>query len=46
MMTEMLLQFGYDVELETDYELESMIKMFATQQAQVGMPPILIICSN
>lgn len=43
MMAEMLLQFGYDIDLETDYELESMIRMFATQQAQIGVPPVLIV---
>ena len=43
MMTEMLQQFGYDTELETDYELESMVKMFATQQTVSNQPPVLIV---
>jgi len=43
MMTEMLLQFGYDTDLETDYELEKMVKMFATQQTVSNQPPILIV---
>ncbi len=43
MMTEMLLQFGYDTNLETDFELEKMVKMFATQQTISNQPPILIV---
>jgi type II secretory pathway predicted ATPase ExeA len=43
MMSEMLKQFGYDTDLETDYELESMVKMFATQQTVANQPPVLIV---
>ena len=43
MMTEMLQQFGYDTDLETDYELESMVKMFATQQTVSNQAPILVV---
>lgn len=43
MMADMLLQFGYDTDLETDFELEKMVKMFATQQTISNQPPILIV---
>jgi len=43
MMTEMLLQFGYDTDLATDHELERMVKMFATQQTVSNQPPILVV---
>jgi type II secretory pathway predicted ATPase ExeA len=43
MMTEMLLQFGYDTDLATDHELDRMVKMFATQQTVSNQPPILIV---
>jgi len=43
MITEMLLQFGYDTDLETDYELEKMVKMFAMQQTVSNQPPIVIV---
>jgi type II secretory pathway predicted ATPase ExeA len=43
MMADMLSQFGYDTGLETDFELEKMVKMFATQQTISNQPPILIV---
>ena len=43
MMTQILTQYGYDTGLGAVDELEKMIRMFATQQAQAGRPPILIV---
>jgi type II secretory pathway predicted ATPase ExeA len=43
MMSQILTQYGYDTGLGAVDELEKMIRMFATQQAQSGRPPILIV---
>lgn len=43
MMSEILTQYGYDTGLGGVDELEKMIRMFATQQAQLGRPPVLIV---
>ena len=43
MMSQILTQYGYDTGLGAVDELEKMIRMFATQQAQRGRAPILIV---
>ena len=43
MLSKMLVQFGYDTIPAAIDELEKTIRMYATQQAQAGRPPVLII---
>jgi len=43
MMSQILTQYGYDTGLGAVDELEKMIRVFATQQAQAGRAPVLIV---
>jgi len=43
LLSEMLTQYGYDTGLQSDSELEKVIKMFAVQQTKSSEPPVLII---
>ncbi len=43
LLSEMLAQYGYDTGLQSDDELEKVVKMFAVQQTRSSEPPILII---
>ncbi len=43
LLSAMLAQYGYDTGLQSDDELEKVVKMFAVQQTRSSEPPILII---
>ncbi len=43
LLSEMLAQYGYDTGLQSDDDLEKVVKMFASQQTRSSEPPILII---
>jgi type II secretory pathway predicted ATPase ExeA len=43
LLSGMLSQYGYNVDLDSSSELLQMVKVFAMQQAGSGQPPILIV---
>ena len=43
LLYEMLAQYGYDTGLQSDNELEKVVKMFAVQQTKSSEPPVLIV---
>ena len=43
MLSQMLSQYGYDTGLQSDDELEKVVRMFAMQQTKSSEPPILIV---
>lgn len=43
LLTQMLAQYGYDTGLQSDNELEQVVKMFAAQQTRGGESPVVII---
>ncbi len=43
LLSQMLAQYGYDTGLQSDNELEQVVKMFAAQQTRSGDSPVLIV---